>query len=397
MRLTPAARKGRTARDAPAPHELGPGAEDPGGGAGPPALRRFVDRHPGWSVLLLTSTLWGLLFVRGGSVLALGAEPYLRNVSTFPRPFITGDPLEDYRSWSVLPIAAARLVQVSTMRGFALLQTAILVVGTAGVLGLEARRAPRRALVATLAVFMTAAPAYALQFVGSYDQLLVVLLLAAVLVRTDWAAVAIGVALGLTHAEVGFAALAMVLILGLAGVGDRSRPRCLSLLGLVVARVALQIWFSRSGLHSDRWTFIREYGVDSLAGNLLDVWPVVLWSMFGVGWVVVIRAFRDGDRRRRFALAGIAVLCLGLCAITLDQSRIAILTMFAPFLVVVLHLSTNSDRWFDPAPSGASADAPHLLPSVPLWLLTAASLLSPLVVAWVGRVYVFGSPFRLGW
>ena len=376
----------------------GPG--DPGG-SGPTtfvlAVRRLTERHPVPTVFLLAMTLWGVVFARVGSVLALGAESYVRGIPAFPRPRVTGDPLEDYRSWSVLPIAVARAAQVSSVEAFATLQLAILVLGTSFVLSLVARHAPRRAIVATLIVFTTATPAYALHFMGSYDQLLVVLLLAALFVRREWAAVAIGALIGLTHAEVGFVSIGMVVVLALVGVGRQRRLRWLTLLGIVVSRLALQVWFSRSGLHTDRWSFVNEYGVGALAGHLVDVWPVVLWSMFGVGWIIVLRAWKDGDRPLRVVLPGIVGLCIVLSAITLDHSRIAILTMLAPFLVVALHLFDASDPWFVPPRSTTDREPSRLVPAAPVCILTAISLASPLVVAWVGRIYVFGSPFRLGW
>ena len=183
--------------------------------------------------------------------------------------------------------------------------------------------------------------------------------------------------LGLTHDEVGVVIAVGLVALAWAGLG-LLRGRLWLLGGVIVTRMALTAWFAVEGVRADRASFIRDYGPGRTASYLADTLPTVLWGALGGGWIIVAAFVAARPPRRTLAVIAVWFLgALGLVAFTVDQTRICALVLVPLTLAVAI----DCDR-------------------LDLFTYTAASIigvLSPLVVALAGEVYVFCNPFEIRW
>jgi hypothetical protein len=249
------------------------------------------------------------------------------------------------------------------------------------VVGSVARRRPDVARLSLLGFFATMLPAWLLVSGGSYDQLLAVLLLAATLVERRLSALVVGALLGLTHAEAATVAVAGLALLSGAGLGPRAVIRLWTLGGIGLARTALTIWFRAAGQTGDRARFVSDLGITTPLGYLAATWPIVVWSAAAGGWLV-IADFMRGAKERRARIVVLAVLAtnLAVTAITVDQSRVIMLTTMP--LVVAL---------------AAFGDLPCRRHALPLRAPLVIGLLAPVTISWVGEVAIAGAPFRVGW
>src|SRR5215218_6466054 len=258
-------------------------------------------------VALVTIAGWCITFVKTGSGLDLSVDDYVARAHALPSVLVTHDPLADYRNWSMLPLVVARLVGADTPGSFSLLQCAIMIVGTVTVLCAVAWRRPRVGFAAALGLFATMTPSYALRFSGSYDQLLLVLLLAVAVVESPALAALLGTAIGLTHAEVGLVALLGLLLLASVGVGAPLRARLWALGGVLAARGVLTVALSAAGQSSDRLTFVEQYGVGRMAGYFAHTWPAIVLSLAAGGWVLLV-AYTVEHRSSRVGMAVVAIV-----------------------------------------------------------------------------------------
>lgn len=331
---------------------------------------------------LAGAALWLAAFGKVGFGLLFGAEDYVERVHRFPRLTVSGDVASDYKNWSILPLAVGRAFGADSVRSFAIVHAAVLVGGATAVFGGVARGHPEVASRALFGFFATMVPAWLLVSGGSYDQLLAVLLLAATLVDRRGTAPLVGVLLGLTHAEVATVAVLGLTVLSIAGIGPRPRVRLWTLAGIGAARVALTVWFGAAGQTGDRVSFVAEYGVSTPLGYLADTWPVVLWSAACGGWLFLVDAVRGADTRTRIAVIAALVLNCGSAAITVDQSRVIMLTTM-PIVVVLAAFGPPGERL-------ASAPGVHRN-------AVAIGILAPVTISWVGGVAIAGAPLHVGW
>lgn len=349
---------------------------------------RSVTNSPGPTVAgTAVVAAWIAVFAKVGSGLDFGARDFIVRSQALPRQLVTGSPLEDYRNWSLLPLALQRLAGASSTRSAALVTAVTLLAGTLVVLvAVARRRGTEFGLSAVAALFSTSVPPWVMFFMGGYDQLLVVLLVLVSVARGRKTIVVTGALLSLTHAEVGALSL-----LGLAGLswadGDREQLEVrLRGLGAVLAcRVVLGLWFAILGQTSTRLSFIVDYGPSTLVGHFVDSWPMILVSTAGGGWLLIADTVVASPRgRHTMVTACYLAATMAIVAFTLDESRIAALLM----LPVLIGLATSTVR-----PSGS--------PSRRRVVLAAAAgigLALPLNVVWIGDVYWrLGHPFVIGW
>jgi hypothetical protein len=340
-----------------------------------PARRAF------WTVrrvIALSGLLWLAVWAKVGVNFAFGIDVTVDRARRFPSLLPSGDPLTDWSIWSILPVAIGHVVHATTRVSYAVVQTLLLIGGLATVLADVGRRSgvdvARRAL---LALFATSVPAYLVFSTGSYDQLLTVLLFAGALSTGRRWPIAIGLLIGLTHAELGGLAAVMLLVLAAAGVGPPVSARLRLLAGVLAARVALTVWFNARGLHHDRFAFIRAYGLDTLLGQLPDSWPVALWSVMCGGWIIVA-GFAADTRSRRCTVALAVCLALAVAAmiVTVDQSRVLMLAAMPVVVTIAVHAPGPPRR---------------------LQASVAVGLLAPLCVSVAGTTLIFGNPFAIAW
>jgi hypothetical protein len=351
----------------------------------------ITPRRPSWlTVTAGVLGLWALVFAKVGTGLIFGIDDLVARSKALPDLLVSGRATDDYINWSVLPLAIGKLFGAGTRRSFAFVQFVILVPGSVAVLALTARRRPLVAANASLGLFACMVPAWALFSMGTYDQLLIVLLLAATLADRPLPGALVGLAIGATHAEAGAIVVLGLLALSAVDLGPRAAVRAWTLAGIVASRLVVTIWFRLEGQSGDRFTFVEEYGLSKLVGYLVDTWPYVLWSAAAGGWVIIIGTLAVG-RSRRLTSVVVAILALNVAttAITADQSRVIMLLSFP--LVVALAA-------FSPRPDGGSAVA-----NVPGTLRTLrvtgaiVGLLAPLTISWIGEVAAVGDPFAVHW
>jgi hypothetical protein len=352
----------------------------------PPALEPRRIPHAG-SIVVGVLVLWGLVFAKVGSSLIFGIDDLLLRVRALPDLIVSGDATSDYKNWSVLPYAVGRVLGADTATSFAAVQFVVLVVGSAGVIGALARRRPMDAVHASLGLFACMTPAWVMFNMGTYDQLLVVLLLAVTLVDRPAVAAVLGVLIGATHAEAGVVALIGLLALSAVGLGPRVVTRAWAIGGVLACRAALTVWFRLAGQSGDRFAFVSQYGFGRLIGYLADTWPVVVWSAAAGGWVIIIGSLLIRRSTRLTAVVlGVLAFNLAVTAITADQSRVIMLTTFP----LVVALSVYAVQPEDPPQAHDLALAVRVTGA-------AVGLLAPLTVAWVGDIFLMGDPFQLHW
>lgn len=331
--------------------------------------------------------LWFVVFAKVGSGLVFGIGELLRRVQVFPRLVISGEALSDYRNWAVLPLALGRLVGADTARSFAGLQAVLLVVGTVGVLATVARRRPEVACGAVVGLFATMVPSWLLYSMGSYDQLLVVLLLAMTLADARATSSVCGLLLGLTHAEAAVTGLIGLGALSHVGVGPPPKPRYWGLGGVLVSRVALTVWFRIAGQSGDRFTFVSEFGLGKLLGFFADTWPCILWSAAAGGWLIIASRFTVfREKRVMQVIAAVLVFNLLVSAVTADQSRV-VMIITLPLVVALAAFPPDT-----PVPT-----TPARLPALVNGAALMIGLLAPLTISWVGEIAIAGRPFDLRW
>jgi len=224
-------------------------------------------------------------------------------------------------------------------------------------------------------------PSWLLVSGGSYDQLLAVLLLAATLVERPTPAVVIGVLLGLTHAEAATVAVLGLALVSSAQIGPRFSIRAWTLGGIGFARAMLTVWFRLAGQTGDRAGFVSDLGVTTPLGYLAGTWPVVAWSAASGGWLIIAN-FMSGSIERRARIVVVVALAtnLAVTAITVDQSRVIMLTTMP--LVVAL---------------AAFGDTPSPKDRPPLRSALLVGLLAPITISWVGDIAIAGAPFHVNW
>jgi hypothetical protein len=327
---------------------------------------------------------WVLVFAKTGSGLDVSAADYVARSRRLPSLLVTGDPLVDYRNWSMLPLVLGRVFAAGTTAAFATVQFVVMVVGSAVLVGWVARRSPAVALAATLALFATTVPAYAMAFMGSYDQVLLVALVGMAISDQRLAAALFGIVVGLTHGELGVIAATGLVALAAVGVGPSTRVRAWGLGGVVAGRLGLTVWLTIAGQPSDRFTYIREQGLDRMLDHFTATWPVILLTAAGGGWLIIAAALAEW-RSRRIALVVVVILAanLAVTAITIDQSRVVMLTTLPLVVTLAVFVRPGRQRpwWAVAAPYAAAA----------------VGLAMPLVISWVGDIWRFGDPFHRSW
>lgn len=154
------------------------------------------------------------------------------------------------------------------------------------------------------------------------------------------------VLLGMQHFEqgiAGFALLAGTLVAAYIHRRDEEILRHLWRAGLIgggviVGKIILSIWFAINviELSGDRVSYLETY-FGLYTSMWLKHWPLILWSLLGVGWVLILRHVTT---IWPFLLAVIGAFLLVLFAG--DQTRVGVIVLFPSLFYWVL---MNKDLW----------------------------------------------------
>lgn len=173
----------------------------------------------------------------------------------------------------------------------------------------------------------------ALFWVGM-DALTILLLVLVVALRGRLlASAAVGLLCGLQHAEQSLVAIGLLLLANLLLDREAVRGSATALVGVVVGKAALLVIAAHAGgaplqTRLDYYLPRRGEFFHQFASHA----PLVVWSIFGAGWLVFLAA--GLGRRALLLLATSAVAGLGLAITADDQTRVAAITTLPALLVL---------------------------------------------------------------
>jgi hypothetical protein len=317
----------------------------------------------------------GLTFV-APATLVMAIDPYTN-------PY---KPWEHYQFWSWLGPFLAHQIGATTAFTFTLFYLVFSVLFTVLVVRWLFRtledQAARIAILIFALIPVSAAPYY---WVFT-DSLTLFLMALALYVPRNWIALfVIGTALGMQHFEQASIAMAACTF-ALAWTARRGkrldydwRWAASLLVGTIAGKVVLTIVFSRLGieLNSGRLWYVLKLWPHMIR-RFAYGWHFIVFSMFAVGWVVVIAFIkRKSPESEPF---GVAVLGLFLLLpISQDPTRVYAILTFPLIAVFVLR---NSEFL-----AGIGRELVGLL--VMLWLLV------PWMFVWQGKPLVGAMPYNL--
>ncbi len=310
----------------------------------PPLLGGLPARAAGWA---LDTARWKYLtwlavvmFVKTGMI---AVAPALLAIvqSPYENPF--GSPHDHYLFWSWLGPFLAHLLGADRPWSFTLFYLACSLGFTALMVRWLFTTLDDRAARVALLVFALL-PVSATSYYWIFTDSLTLLLLACTLYlpRYPVAVAALGVLLGMQHAEQAFLG-ALGALIGLAWArrrGYRGRYHwrwALGLLiGVVVGKVVLVLLFQHWDIHinSGRWYWLRKTWRLVLI-QFAYSWQVALFSAFAVGWLVVV-AFVRRRAAEALPVAVVLVAMLGLMPISQDPTRVFAIVSFPLIAVLVL-------------------------------------------------------------
>lgn len=219
-----------------------------------------------------------------------------------------------------------------------------------GALMVATRRAATWRTEAMLAVGLAAPVTLGASMLGHYDIVTIGGLAVAVLARGTLLS-AIGCLVAASgNPEQSLIALLALALVGVANRHSATRNRGLVGAGLAGVVLALQaIWFRLAGNQATRASALDPASVGQGIRLFAGAWPLVLFSAFGAGWIMVAAALVEVPRRRRWiALAGAVGLPLLVTVATLDMTRVFVVTASAAGLALVRWAFVT--RWATAAP-----------------------------------------------
>ncbi len=226
----------------------------------------------------------------------------------------------------------------------------------------------------TFPVFMV--PFY---WIGMDGMALLLMLVVMIRFSSRWAIV-LGAVLAWQHFEQGIAAFALLagtlivhfLLFRNTASAIALKKTALVVLGLILGRILLFGWFHIAGieLSGDRLTLVQKY-FDTFVAQWKTGWLYIVWSLLGVGWLVVISKIRH-----LWPLCVAAVFVFGFVAVTGDQTRIGSIILFPTLFYWVM---MDKELWKE-------LDLKWVMVPIVLYLIL------PVVYVWGG--YPYGSLWK---
>lgn len=306
-------------------------------------VEQFIFQSPTWkfvSILLAVAAVkTGVWYIPNlWEMRAIAQNPFVN-------PFL-GEPNLHYIVWSWLGPFLAWLVHARGKGSFFLFHLAFSVGFTLLFVRLVlARLSPRNARVSLVLFSLLPVSATAYFWVGPDSITLFLMLVALSFPRHPLVSLVAGVGLGMQHFEQSVLGT-LGLLVATAWSGRRGETlayplkSCTFLLaGTIAGRLGLSAIFSHWAIevNSGRVYFLRHH-LGIILGQFFLHFQAIVWSLFGIGWLAVLRYWALGRRAIPF-LSGVACLLL-LLPISGDQTRVgAVVT----FLLVAVYLLLNED------------------------------------------------------
>lgn len=262
----------------------------------------------------------------------------------FHNPFSSPD--AHYLFWNWLGPFLAWRSRIHNEQSFLYFHLLFSLVFTAGFIWLAFKifeeREARTALILFIALPVSATAYF---WIGMDSITLALMMLIVAAHRWPSVSFLLGIALGMQHAEQGFVAFgamlfALVLSRFVKSQESFSVPWALaSLLGVVAGRIVLMLVFHhyRILVNSGRPYYLRQYG-EMYATMFWYHFQYVLWSVLGVGWIVVAKFAERG----KAALPLLVSLCgvMLLLPVVGDETRVLSIVTF-PLLAAYILLNRD--------------------------------------------------------
>jgi hypothetical protein len=294
-------------------------------------LVNFVYATPRWKfvtilviVSLLKSGIWVIPNMSFSWLIA--RNPFVNPLQQWPEAH--------YVYWSWLAPFLAWCVGATGRASFVLFHFAFSVAFTALFVTLLFKRFSESAARTALVLFMVLPVSATPYFWVSMDSVTLFFMVCALAIRRFWPLIfLIGFALGMEHFEQSFCALA---ILGVALILNRyckwevpySITWCLvSLAGVVAGKLLLVELFRHwhVEVNSGRLFWFKEHFKVMLAAFLYH-FEYVIYSVFGVGWLFVLKAAEQGKKSLPLFIGILGTLML--LPVTADETRVTAIVSF---------------------------------------------------------------------
>lgn len=257
------------------------------------------------------------------------------------------DPLEQYSMYSPIGSFVTAMVHVRGEVGFELVHLAVLVVFVAILGVLVVRRHGWTAAALVGAGFVGSQTAVVLvAWIGSYDVFTVGLTSLLVVVRDRRIAASVGLLAAFAGFEQTVFVLAALAVLSFVGVGGTRVRLAWAAVGLLVGRIALEVWLRANDVTHGRIWYLRETGVGHVAGQFLRSLPWLLATGLGATVLaVVVAVIGLPSTRARIVTVGVLLVALGPTAFALDQTRVfSILTWPIVLALLLDHAGRTEPR-----------------------------------------------------
>lgn len=287
-----------------------------------PQLERFVFAAPAWrlvtALLLITLVKTGIWQIPNfGASRLIAQDPFVN-------PF--QDPNAHALYWSWLGPFLAWLVGATGPGSFFGLHLVFSLAFIAVVTATAFHRLPDREARVALVLFAVLPVSATALFWVSNDSLTLLLMAGAVAVPWAAAAAFLGLALGMQHFEqafIGFVGLLLALLIA----QQPARRALLVLAGIVAGKLALIGLFAALGIevNSGRIYWLREH-LPLLLDQFFFHAHLILFSVLGLGWLVLVKYLEWGQDRAGFLLTLVAALLL--LPLSGDQTRVLAVVTF---------------------------------------------------------------------
>ena len=257
----------------------------------------------------------------------------------------TVDPLAQYSLSSPIGSMVVAALHVRGVGGFEVVHVVAFLALAAVVGVLVVRRWGWTAAGLVGAAFVGSQTAVVLTgWIGSYDVFTVGLTSVLVTVRNRWVAALVGVLLAFAGFEQAAFVLVALAALSLVRVGADRWRLAWAAIGLVVGRVALEVWLRANHITHGRAWFLREIGLGHVLRQFVHGFPWLLVTGLGATVVAVVVAIVHlPSARARIVAIGVLVAALVPTALALDQTRVFAVLTWPIVLVLLVDHAVRSD------------------------------------------------------
>jgi len=213
-----------------------------------------------------------------------------------------------------------------------------------------------------------------LTWIASYDPMTIIGLTLALGFRQPLISMSGWALTCFNHSTLGiisFAAVTVVMLATSTEILNQHRSKLIftGTLGLAVGYILNAALIGYWGGATSRWELFREYPFDYYLNNSIASMPTLLFSAFGVGWLVLLRPqwLKLSATKVLIALGILVQIAASMTA--LDQTRVSVLVLFAPLYFFVC-TATNSITHKEVRKTWRA--------------LLAAAIIVPIPIFWVG-------------